>query len=159
MSDPRPIGTPGAEGSRAGGAGVSGDDGGRHGVGVARHAPSVERHWDESTVASFRTSAERAAELARRLPDAPVHPAGSFPFVIDYALAKGLAHEAFGHSSEADGFMDPQGRILGWRNELAFAPVDSHPDAPADEWSGSRGVAALYYSQQAVNKPLPPANI
>ena len=31
-------------------------------------------------------------------------PAGSFPLVIDYALAKGLAHEAFGHASEADGF-------------------------------------------------------
>jgi TldD protein len=38
------------------------------------------------------------------LPDAPAHPAGSFPLVIDYALAKGLAHEAFGHASEADGF-------------------------------------------------------
>jgi TldD protein len=38
------------------------------------------------------------------LPDAPAHAAGSFPLVIDYALAKGLAHEAFGHASEADGF-------------------------------------------------------
>jgi TldD protein len=38
------------------------------------------------------------------LPTRPSHPAGSFPLVIDYALAKGLAHEAFGHASEADGF-------------------------------------------------------
>ena len=30
-------------------------------------------------------------------------------------------------SSEAAGFMDKQGRILGWLNELAFAPVDYNP--------------------------------
>jgi len=29
---------------------------------------------------------------------------GSCPILIDYALAKGLAHEAFGHAAEADGF-------------------------------------------------------
>ena len=62
-------------------------------------------------------------------------------------------------SSEAVGYMDPEGRILGWLNELAFAPVDYNPDAPADEWSGDRGVGALYFSQQAVNKLLPAAKI
>lgn len=62
-------------------------------------------------------------------------------------------------SSEAGGFMDKQGRILGWLNELAFAPVDYNPAAPADEWSGDRGVGALYFSQQAVNKLLPAAGI
>ncbi|HXV74882.1 MAG TPA: metallopeptidase TldD-related protein, partial [Candidatus Polarisedimenticolaceae bacterium] len=41
---------------------------------------------------------------AAALPDAPPHPSGSFPLVIDYALAKGLAHEAFGHAAEADGY-------------------------------------------------------
>ena len=62
-------------------------------------------------------------------------------------------------SSEAAGFMDRQGRILGWLNELAFAPVDYNPEAPADEWSGDQGVGALYFSQQAVNKLLPAAGI
>jgi predicted NBD/HSP70 family sugar kinase len=62
-------------------------------------------------------------------------------------------------SSEAAGFMDNQGRILGWLNELAFAPVDYNYAAPADEWSGDRGVGALYFSQQAVNKLLPAAKI
>ncbi len=62
-------------------------------------------------------------------------------------------------SSEAVGYMDQQGRILGWLNELAFAPVDYNPDAPADEWSGDSGVGALYFSQQAVNKLLPAAGI
>lgn len=62
-------------------------------------------------------------------------------------------------SSEAAGFMDKKGRILGWLNELAFAPVDYNPKAPADEWSGDCGVGALYFSQQAVNKLLPSAKI
>ena len=71
---------------------------------------------------------------------------------------KGMLGIAMG-SSEAAGFMDAQGRILGWLNELAFAPVDYNPAAPADEWSGDAGVGALYFSQQAVNKLLPAAKI
>ena len=62
-------------------------------------------------------------------------------------------------SSEAAGFMDKKGRILGWLNELAFAPVDYNLKAAADEWSGDAGVGALYFSQQAVNKLLPAAKI
>lgn len=62
-------------------------------------------------------------------------------------------------SSEAAGFTDQKDRILGWLNELAFAPVDYNPMAPADEWSGDHGVGAMYFSQQAVNKLLPAAKI
>jgi len=62
-------------------------------------------------------------------------------------------------SSEAGGYMNPAGGMTGWLSELAFAPVDFNPDAPADEWSGDRGVGALYFSQQAVNKLLPAAGI
>ena len=62
-------------------------------------------------------------------------------------------------SSEAVGFMDKKGSILGWLNELAFAPVDYNPSAAIDEWSGDKGVGALYFSQQAVNKLLPAAKI
>jgi predicted NBD/HSP70 family sugar kinase len=72
--------------------------------------------------------------------------------------AKGMLGLAMG-SSEAVGFMDKRGRILGWLNELAFAPVDYNTKAPADEWSGDYGVGALYFSQQAVNKLLPAAKI
>jgi len=71
---------------------------------------------------------------------------------------KGMLGIAMG-SSEATGFMDKKGRILGWLNELAFAPVDYNTTAPADEWSGDSGVGALYFSQQAVNKLLPAAGI
>jgi predicted NBD/HSP70 family sugar kinase len=72
--------------------------------------------------------------------------------------SKGMLGIAMG-SSEAAGFMDKQGRILGWLNELAFAPVDYQPDAAVDEWSGDRGTGVMYFSQQAVNKLLPAAKI
>jgi predicted NBD/HSP70 family sugar kinase len=71
---------------------------------------------------------------------------------------KGMLGLAMG-SSQAAGFMDLQGWIPGWLNELAFAPVDYNPAAAADEWSGDRGVGALYFSQQAVGKLLPAAKI
>jgi len=62
-------------------------------------------------------------------------------------------------SSEAAGFINAKGGMTGWLSELAFAPVDYNPKAADDEWSGDRGVGALYFSQQAVNKLLPAAKI
>jgi predicted NBD/HSP70 family sugar kinase len=62
-------------------------------------------------------------------------------------------------SSEAAGFLNLKGSMTGWLNELAFAPVDYNPNALADEWSGDRGVGAMYFSQQAVNRLLPAAKI
>ncbi|MCS7048467.1 MAG: ROK family protein [Verrucomicrobiae bacterium] len=62
-------------------------------------------------------------------------------------------------SSEAAGYLDRGGQLRSWLSELAFAPVDYNPEAPADEWSGDRGVGALYFSQQAVNRLLPAAGI
>ncbi|MDW8289424.1 MAG: ROK family protein [Armatimonadota bacterium] len=62
-------------------------------------------------------------------------------------------------SSEAAGYVTPEGNITNWLNELAFAPVDYAPDAPVDEWSGDRGVGALYFSQQAVFRLAPVAGI
>jgi predicted NBD/HSP70 family sugar kinase len=72
------------------------------------------------------------------------------------ALAGGMSLKANGvlgiamGSSQAVGFLDREGRITGWLNELAFAPVDYRADAPADEWSGDLGCGAQYFSQQAV---------
>jgi predicted NBD/HSP70 family sugar kinase len=60
-------------------------------------------------------------------------------------------------SSEAAGYLDPQGHLTGYLNELAFAPVDFNPAAARDEWSGDRGVGASYFSQQAVNRLAPAA--
>jgi TldD protein len=76
----------------------------RHTVEASVASPDPSLFDDPATVSRFLKRADAAARLAVLLPDAPNHPAGSFPLVIDYALAKGLAHEAFGHASEADGF-------------------------------------------------------
>lgn len=81
------------------------------------------------------------------------------------ALAGGLSlreNAVFGMSmgsSEAGGYLDPEGRITGWLNELAFAPVDYSPQAALDPWSKDRGVGAMYFSQQAVGKLLSAAGI
>jgi len=58
-------------------------------------------------------------------------------------------------SSEAAGYVDPHGSITGWLNELAFAPVDYNPTAPADEWSRDTGVGSQYFSQQCVFRLAP----
>ncbi len=65
--------------------------------------------------------------------------------------AKAMLGVAMG-SSQAGGFLNAEGHLPGWLDELAFAPLDAAPDAVADEWSGDRGVGANYFSQQAVNK-------
>ena len=55
-------------------------------------------------------------------------------------------------TSEAVGFVDGKGRITGWLNELAFAPVDLQSGAMADEWSGDVGCGVKYFSQDGVIK-------
>jgi predicted NBD/HSP70 family sugar kinase len=62
-------------------------------------------------------------------------------------------------SSEAAGYVNLQGNLLGWLNELAFAPIDYSLEAPVDEWSGDRGAGALYFSQQCVFRLAPKAGI
>ncbi len=58
---------------------------------------------------------QKAAGLAQHLVSAPQIKGGNYKLVIDYALAKGLAHEAFGHASETDG-MDTS--ILGLNGKM-----------------------------------------
>ena len=58
---------------------------------------------------------------------------------------------AFG-TSIAGGYVDSEGNILGWFNELAFAPVDLNESAAIDEWSFDIGVACKYLSQDGVIK-------
>jgi predicted NBD/HSP70 family sugar kinase len=60
-------------------------------------------------------------------------------------------------TSEAAGYVDQDGHIKPWLNELAFAPVDYREEGPLDEWSGDRGCGALYFSQQAVARLAPAA--
>ncbi len=62
-------------------------------------------------------------------------------------------------TSQGGGYIDPNGNITTWLSELAFAPVDHHPSAPPDEWSGDLGCGAQYFSQQAVGRLLPASGI
>jgi len=62
-------------------------------------------------------------------------------------------------SSEAAGYVNLEGHIMGWLNELAFAPIDYSPHAPQEEWSGDRGCGASYFSQQCVFRLAPAAGI
>ena len=62
-------------------------------------------------------------------------------------------------TSMASGYVDPDGRIRPWLNELAFAPVDYDNGATADEWSQDIGCGVQYFSQQAVARLVPAAGI
>ena len=62
-------------------------------------------------------------------------------------------------TSEAAGYVDTQGNITGWLNELAFVPVDFCKDAMVDEWSGDYGCGVKYFSQDSVIKLAPAAGI
>ncbi|VEU82798.1 ROK family protein [Acholeplasma hippikon] len=53
-------------------------------------------------------------------------------------------------TSEAAGYINHEGNITGWINELAFVPVDFQANGPVDEWSGDFGCGLKYFSQDAV---------
>jgi len=81
------------------------------------------------------------------------------------ALAGAMAMDTTGvlglsmGTSQAVGYVNREGNITDWLNELAFAPVDYRDDAPADEWSGDIGCGVQYFSQQAVGRLAPAAGI
>ena len=62
-------------------------------------------------------------------------------------------------TSEAGGYVDGNGNITGWLNELAFVPADFNKDAMVDEWSGDYGCGVKYFSQDSVIKLAPAAGI
>jgi TldD protein len=87
-----------------------------HGITVTRNGASFtcrasvsSPHFDalgeEPVRRRLDLRARRASERAAALPTATRFPScGAVPLLIDHALAKGLAHEAFGHAAEADQF-------------------------------------------------------
>ncbi len=62
-------------------------------------------------------------------------------------------------TSEAGGYVNADRNVLGWFNELAFAPVDLNEDTMADPWSLDVGVGATYFSQDSVIKLAPRTGI
>ncbi len=55
-------------------------------------------------------------------------------------------------TSEAVGYVNQDGHITGWLNELAFAPIDFNQESMVDEWSGDYGCGVKYLSQDSVIK-------
>lgn len=53
-------------------------------------------------------------------------------------------------TSEAVGYINAEGNVTGWLNELAFVPVDFQKNGPIDEWSLDIGTGNKYFSQDAV---------
>ncbi|MBR2425162.1 MAG: ROK family protein [Lentisphaeria bacterium] len=62
-------------------------------------------------------------------------------------------------TSMAGGYVNPDGNITDWLNELAFVPIDYRENGPADEWSGDIGCGVQYFSQQGVARLAPLAGI
>jgi predicted NBD/HSP70 family sugar kinase len=62
-------------------------------------------------------------------------------------------------SSEAGGYVDMHGNILGWLNELSFVPIDYNPHSAVDEWSGDTGCGSHYLSQRYVFRLAPLAGL
>lgn len=147
---------------------------------AAAHMPRVDAIGG-SSAGVYINNRPRVASLFRGVPKDKFHKIagmfldlqrewGGIPFDVVNdgevtALAGALSLEdspvlgvAMG-SSEAAGYVTPNGEITTWLNELAFAPVDYDPNGPVDEWSGDMGVGALYFSQQAVFRLAPAAGI
>ena len=101
-------------------------------------------------------------DVAKEIGDVPVEVANDGDVT---ALAGAMSLEdnnvlgvAMG-TSEAAGYVDKDGNITGWLNELAFVPVDFNKEAMVDEWSGDYGCGVKYFSQDAVIKLAPRAGI
>lgn len=62
-------------------------------------------------------------------------------------------------SSQAGGYLDENGRITGWLNELAFVPVAGGAGAARDPWSGDVGTGSQYFSAAALLRLAPLAGI
>ena len=110
--------------------------------------------WDE-----VKTVFDRAAA---QIGDVPVVVANdgdvsalAGAMAMDIGCLMGLAMG----TSEAVGYVNQSKEVLGWINELAFAPVDLNEDAMTDEWSSDQGVGCKYFSQDAVIKLAPRAGI
>ena len=148
---------------------------------AAKHMPRVDAIGG-SAAGVYVNSEPRVASLFRGVSDLDFQKSirpifqelkktwNNVPFVVHNdgdvtALAGSMSLDANGvlgismGTSEAAGYINGNGTITGWLNELAFAPVDYRDDAPADEWSGDRGCGVQYFSQQAVGRLIAPSGL
>ena len=100
----------------------------------------------------LRQRAKKAANLSLDLLTAEDLPAGHYKLVIDYALAKGLAHEAFGHAAETDGL---ESSILGDNGRLKTGMAVANPklsiiDGPIEGDYAYQPISAVGIQRQTV---------
>jgi TldD protein len=94
----------------------------------------LELLLDPGYIAELEARTHQTGDLCIALLDAPKIKGGHYKIVIDYALAKGLAHEAFGHAAETD-YMEES--ILGHEGrfkagEAVAPPFVSIVDGPLE---------------------------
>lgn len=110
--------------------------------------------WDE-----VKTIYDRAAQEIGNVPIVVANDGDVSALAGSMSLGGGCVMGLAMGTSEAVGYVNADCNILGWFNELAFAPVDLFEDAMQDEWSGDIGVGCKYFSQDAVAKLAPVAGI
>ena len=111
-------------------------------------------NWDK-----VKTIYTRAAEAIGDVPLVVANDGDVSALAGAMGLGKGKLMGLAMGTSEAVGYVDKEQNVLGWINELAFAPVDLQPGAMQDEWSTDFGVGCKYFSQDAVIKLCPAAGI
>ncbi|MBQ2833943.1 MAG: ROK family protein [Clostridia bacterium] len=111
-------------------------------------------NWDK-----VKTIYTRAAEAIGDVPLVVANDGDVSALAGAMGLGKGKLMGLAMGTSEAVGYVDKDKNVLGWINELAFAPVDLQPGAMQDEWSSDFGVGCKYFSQDAVIKLCPAAGI
>ena len=111
--------------------------------------------WDQ-----VKTIFDRAAaEIGPNVPILVANDGDVSALAGSMGLGKGCLMGIAMGTSEAVGYVDADKNVLGWINELAFAPVDLQEGALMDEWSTDIGVGCKYFSQDAVIKLAPVAGI
>ena len=110
--------------------------------------------WDE-----VKTVFDRAAAEIGDVPIVVANDGDVSALAGAMGLGKGKLMGLAMGTSEAVGYVDKDQNVLGWINELAFAPVDLQAGAMQDEWSTDFGVGCKYFSQDAIIKLAPVAGI
>lgn len=108
--------------------------------------------FNEANLKTLESRSEKALAMALGLLTAPAHPAGHFKMVVDFALAKGLAHEAFGHAAETD-HLDSS--ILGEARRLKIGMEVANPklsiiDGPLPGDHAYQPISAIGLKRQTV---------
>jgi len=94
----------------------------------------LELLLDPAHIAELEARTHQTGDLCIALLGAPKIKGGHYKIVIDYALAKGLAHEAFGHAAETDhmeeSILGHEGRFKS--GETVAPPFVSITDGPLE---------------------------